>query len=488
MRKTKETGFQLKAVVLAAVTMIAVVLMMGMMTIISHAEEGRVTASSVKIRESADTNSEMLSGALQGDILPITGEVTGADGKVWYQVTFEGNRTGYIRSDLMEKVSNSGSGNTSNASTPASGVVAVTPVSATVSGEQVRVRSDASTSGSIVTTVKRDVVLTITGTATDSEGKTWYQVSFNDASGQVTGFVRQDFVKVEGEIVPADQVTTEPEAPSENVPTEPETPATDPQPVHKDFETQLNDDGWYLLDYTTGEMYLIEDLFDVAERNQELYEQSQAKLKSMKTIMIILVFVVILLALAATLLFFKIRDMMDAAYFEEVEKETIRNRQSQKAAGRGSMPTVGPGNRAAGGSQKPTGGAPQNKSVSGQNKTAGSGQQRPAGAGQQKTAGNGQQRPAGAGQQRPAGAGQQKPVGNGQQRPAGAGQQRTGEAEQKKTTETGQQHQAAGGKPVQQTAKPAQPTTKTSQQPKNFMADDDEFEFEFLNWDGEEDN
>lgn len=461
---------------MAVLTVVIMILAVGLTTLVSHAEEGKVTASSVKIRESADTNSEMLSGAMQGDVLTITGEVTGADGKVWYQVTFEGNRTGYVRSDLMEKVNGTGTTTTPTAdsTTPASGVQAVQPISAKVTGEQVRVRSDASTSGSIVTTVQRDVVLTVTGTASDSEGKTWYQISYSDTSGQVTGFVREDFVSLEGEIVSADQVPEETTDPATEDPAQTEEPAAEPE--HKDFETSLEEDGWYLLDYTTNQKYSIEEIFDTAENYQNLYEESQAKLKSMRTIMIILVVVVILLALGATLLFFKIRDMMDAAYFEEVEKETIRKRQGQRSAARATMPTVGAGTKPAAGSQTKQTGSQQTRTAGGQTRPAGNGQARPAGSGQTRPAGNGQARPAGSGQTRPAGSGQAKPAGS-TQKPAGS--------------QTARPAQSAA-KPAQTAARPAQPaaqsTAKPAQQPKNFMADDDEFEFEFLNWDGEEDN
>ncbi len=470
MRQTKETRLQLKTMVMAVITVVMMVLAVGMTTLVSHAEEGKVTATSVKIRESADTNSEMLSGAMQGDILTITGEVTGADGKTWYQVTFEGNRTGYVRSDLMEKVSGGTATTTtpsSDPSTSVSDVQAVQPISAKVIGEQVRVRSDASTSGSIVTTVQKDVVLTVTGTATDSEGKIWYQISYSDASGQVTGFVRQDFVSLAGELVPADQVPDESESPDTEDPVTPEEPVTEPE--HKDFETSLEDEGWYLLDYTTNQKYSIEEIFDTAEKYEELYNQSQAKLKSMKTIMIILVVMVILLALAATLLFFKIRDMMDAAYFEEVEQETIRKRQGQRAAARASMPTVGAGST--------------------RTRPAGSGQTRPTGNGQARPTGSTQSRQTGSGQQARAAGSQTGPAGGSQAKPTGSTQKTAGSQTSRPEQSASKPEQSASKPAAQSSAKPAQQNSQNAAwQSKNFMADDDEFEFEFLNWDGEEDN
>lgn len=465
MRETVKTRFQLKTGIMFVAALMMVVLVTGMTTIISHAEEGRVTASSAKIRAGADTGSEMIGSALQGEVYTITGEVADADGvHTWYQITFEENRTGYVRSDLMQKVGSGGASTPSTPTaptTPASTVVgevtALQPVSAKVTGEQVRVRSNASTSGSIVSTVQRDVVLTVVGMAKDSEQKTWYQVNFSDATGQKSGFVREDFVSLEGELIPADQVPEEPEP----VVTDPVDPVSTPEPVpvHKDYETQQYDGVWYLADYAQDQMYPISELFTAGTTNKELYEEAQAKLKSTKLIMIILVVLVVVLALATTLLFFKVRDMMDAAYFEEVEKETMRKRQGQKSPGRASMPTVGAGGRTSGSSgQRPSGSSGQKPSGSGQKPSGGSSQQRLAGSGQPRPSGSSGQRPAGSGQQRPAGSGQQA-------RPAG-----------------GQSHSG------QQSRSASRDTQSGSKQSRNFMADDDEFDFEYLNWDGEEDN
>lgn len=478
MRERCKTRLQLRAMLTGVATMMLVVLVICLTTITSHAEEGKVTATSAKIRASADASSAMIGSAMQGDILTITGEVADADGvHSWYQVTFEENKTGYIRSDLMQKVgagttttptAPSAPAATATPSSPASDVTALQPIGAKVKGELVRVRSNASTSGNIVTTVKKGVALTVVGMATDSDQKKWWQVNFSDANGQVTGFIREDFVTLEGEPVPADQVPEDPVVDPPVDPVEPD-PPVEPEPVKKDYETQFYEgEGWYLMDYTQESpvRWPIEELKTSGTENLNLYKDSQKELKTTKIIMYILVALAIVLALVATLLFFKIRDMMDAAYFEEVEKETVRRRQG--ATGRSSMPTVGAGNRTAGSSQQKTqSAARQRPSGSSQQRPAGSGGQRPAGSSQQRPAGSGGQRPAGSSQQRPAGSSQQRPAGSSGQRPAGSGHARP----------TGQQSSSV-----------SRETQSAPRQPKNTLAEDDEFDFEYLNWDGEEDN
>lgn len=495
MRETCKTRFQLRTTIMFVVALMMMIMVADMTTIISHAEEIKVTATSVVIRSSADVNSDMIGSAYAGQTLQLTGEVAGSGGYTWYQVTFEGDngtKTGYVRSDCASKVGGTGTASTTPTtpatpttppSTPTDEVIALQPISAKVKGgSSINVRSNASTSGTVVAKVQRDVALTVVGEAKDSESKTWFQVNFSNASGQVTGFIREDYVSLEGERVPAVQTPELPEDPVVDDPVEPEPTQA---PTHRDYETQLYDeDGWNLLDYTKNPAvrYPIADLFETANsatEYQKKYEESQAQLKSTKVIMIILVILVIVLALAATLLFFKIRDMMDAAYFEEVEKETIRKRQG--AGGKASMPTVGSGSRPAGSSQQRTSGSSQQKtSGTSQQRSSGSSQQRPAEGGQQRASSSSQQRPAGSGQQRPAGSGQARPAGS-QQRPSGSGQARPAGSQQKPAG-SGQARPAG-----QQQGRPAE-TQNAPKQSKNFMTDDDEFDFEYLNWDGEEDN
>lgn len=469
MRETCKTRFQLRNTIMFVVALMLVMLITDMTAIISHAEEIKVTTSSVIIRASADVNSEMIGGAMAGETLQLTGESTGSDGYTWYQVSFageNGTRTGYVRSDCASKVGGTGTTSTTPntpttpTSTPATEVIALQPISAKVKGGSViNVRSNASTSGTVVSKVQRDVALTVVGEAKDSESKTWFQVNFSDANGQVTGFIREDYVTLEGERVPADQT---PEVPEDPV-VDPVEPEPTQAPAHRDYETQLYDeDGWNLLDYTKTPAirYPISDLFEAANsatEYQKKYEESQAQIKSTKVIMIILVILVIVLALAATLLFFKIRDLMDAAYFEEVEKETIRRKQ-------GSAPQ-----KTSGASQQKSSGSSQQRPSSSQSRSAGGSQQRPSSS-QSRSTGGSQQRPSGSSQSRSAGNGQQRPSGSGQSRPAGSQKQ------------SGSEHGSASQQQGKSAVREAQ---NASRQSKNFMTDDDEFDFEYLNWDGE---
>ena len=188
-------------------------------------------------------------------------------------------------------------------------------------------------------------------------------------------------------------------------------------------------------------------------------------------------------------LVFKIRDMMDSAYFNQVEKEALRKRK----------PSDGQGTRkvthTVGADRQPGRNAGARPAGSGQGtRPMGSGQRtRPAGSTQgARPAGSGQGvRPTGSPQgTRPAGSTQggravggvqgTRPAGSTQGvRPMGSGQGTRPGGTVHRPSETSQ---GMGG--TQQSARSAQPGQGSPQkaQPKNFMADDD-FDFEFLNYD-----
>ena len=509
MKKTVQRISKCKAFwgMLALVLVLGAGLFAGDLAIVSHAESAaKVTASSAKIRKSADSSSEVIGSASKDKTISIKSQTKGADGYTWYEVYVDANTLGYIRSDLVSITdgstpsSSSGTTTTTTTATPAPAVnetpvevTAVEPLSATVTGGQsVRVRSNASTTSQIVTTAENGMALTVTGQATGTDGKTWYQITFISNSIEVTGFIRSDYVALSGELqAPVEEQPTE-EQPVEEQP-------EDTQTTSKDWDTQLQGDAWYLLDMAGQKQYKIEDLFNSIDQITEInaqFDTDQKKLKSQKAVIIVLVILLVFLAAAVTLLIFKIKDMMDAADFSDAE-ESVRRRVDRPKTGRPQ------GGRPAGQSSRPQGSQKVMHEVGAERRPTGQGQRtvtgqqtRPTGQGARPMAGQ-QARPAGQGA-RPAGQGA-RPVAGQQARPAGqssrpVADQQARPAGQGARPVAGQQARPAGqtGRPVTpQVDRPTRPVQNGGNQDpgwksKNFMSDDDEFEFEFLNWDGDE--
>lgn len=468
MKRTKETMHHFLG---AVVTVLVMCVMFVCISVTALAAQGKVTCEpAAKIRETASTGSAQVGSAPNGTVLEILSEVTAADGKIWYQVSFDGNKTGYIRSDLMQKLADT---TTNPPSSVASEVQEVQPVNCTVTGGQVNVRSNASTGGDKVAQVRRGEVMTIDGTATDSEGKTWYRVNFNTDTGSKTGFVRYDFVSVSGEIKPVEQVDTPPvvEPPTEEPPVI-DDPIVVP-PLSKDYDTSQDDGVWYLIDNIENKRYNLENVMDAAVKNPQIYDDIEKKVRTQKGWITFLIILALVMMVAITLLVLKLKDVMDEAYFTAVEKNTLRQRQGQKS-GQGQ------------GQRQPQGKRPTQ--VSGQQKnvmhTVGNGTQKQGipvktSVPKMNLGKQGESTPQTVKVSNPADTRAPKPI---QQRPL---TQKAAEPKAEVTEDT--KVMPTIGK---QEPKKTVESSKQTWQSKNFMTDDDDdddFEYGFLDWDeGEE--
>ncbi len=436
---------------------------------------GKVTATSAKVRKEASTGSETVGSVLQGTTVSVTGQTTGSDGYTWYKVTIDGGVTGYIRSDLMELTDGSnpaqvvtpttisGTPTTSTPDEPLVDVAEVEPVSASVSGgSPVRVRQNASTTSRIVTTAQSGLALTVIGQATGTDNKEWYQVSFISNGSEVSGFIRADYVAVSGELVPKGSAQTpEPEMP--------EVPEQEPVQETKDWETYY-DTKWHLVDNVTGNSYDIAQMFSAVEANTKTLQDTLKEKKTQQAIIIVLVIIIILLGTVVSFLIFKLKDMADSVYFNQVEQETLRRKNVDRPVTRNQngqrvMQTVGEE-----GTKRPAEGQPG---------------QRPAGArpvGQRPAQGQPGQRPAGA---RPVG---QRPAqGQPGQRPAGAQPAQRpvdGQAPVRQRPATPREMEDAKTQ-VFAPEEIAQVQENAAWQSKNFV-NEDEFEFQFLDWSEDE--
>lgn len=334
------------------------------------ADEATVKVASAKIRATADTGSEQLGSIAQGGKVDIVGETTGTDGKKWYQVTVDSNVKGYIRADLVERSSNSGTTTDSTTNTTsepaATTATAIEAKKGTVVTSNVRIRKGASTSHGVVATANRGMVVTVTGEANGADGKKWYQISFTYNNKEITGFIRSDLVTFDE--VPADtavsEITGTEESPENQQPQEQEqlqeVPEEQPQqesssnnnqdiilmnveevpyvmPGFKEVNLKWN--GQDIKSYNNGKFYLFyaqqqngEEGWFVFDSEKGVYQryvyategaQVLEKKESTSSSLIILVLVVIILILLAALVlvFLKSRANFDGYEDEDDESE-----------------------------------------------------------------------------------------------------------------------------------------------------------------------
>lgn len=318
-----------KCHLMGLIAVAAIVSVLWHQSFISYAESpGTVTADSAKIRKSADTSSEVIGSAARGTTVSIRDEVQDASGTLWYQVYVNANTTGYIRSDLVSKQED-GDGS-QNGETPDTGVgdarpapgASVQPDSvmdaqyAVVSAEAIKVRTAPSTGDSVVDRLEKDVQVIVSGQSEGSDGRTWYYVTFTGTNGaERSGFIRSDLLTL-GDMVPV------------AVEEEPESQETEPvpeKPVNNDYELtyEREEDGsytWYLYDYTEGQngyRQRLQELLDTAQTREDESSADTKTLVKQRIIIVILIFLAAVLIAVIVIMALKLRDV----YYEEYEDE-----------------------------------------------------------------------------------------------------------------------------------------------------------------------
>lgn len=286
--------------------------------IIGHAEEtGKITVDSAKVRTEASVTSNVVGSAARGSTVTIVNEVTDASGQLWYEVYIDANTKGYIRSDLMEKTGETASSETGS-NNPAE-----TPLDAqyaTVTVATAKIRRGPSTNDGVVTSLSQGAQLIVTGQSNGSDGKLWFYVSFMGADGiEETGFVRSDLIE-RGEMVPVE----EPEETQLDTPQEEEQSSGQVGDAEYELVYTSNEDGenvWWLYHYdyenSQATRQKLEELLAAAHA-QGLNNDSNAKMVStQRIIIIVLIALIIILAIVMTIMIFKLRD----AYYEDYEDD-----------------------------------------------------------------------------------------------------------------------------------------------------------------------
>ncbi|WP_026495075.1 SH3 domain-containing protein [Butyrivibrio sp. WCD3002] len=305
------------------------------------AATGTVTSSNVKVRAEASTASEQVSSLDSGDKVDIIDETTDSQGYVWYRIYVNGNEYGYVRSDLISKSGSVSSSNTQSAeSLPQTQVTATESQPATVTVASANVRGGAGTGYDTVGTVKNGDTVTITGEATGTDNKKWYQISFGD-SGR-TGFVRSDLVQL-GAAAPAEETAEGGEVAEGGEAVDGEVVEgaegaeggeVAEQPAEEtansgisidtvgngEFSLAYKDDGtgtetWYLYDNVEGTQVKLNDLLNYATEGQQTGALKK-QAGSLKVALVVMAVIIALMVLAILLLIFKLRDYM---YYEDDE-------------------------------------------------------------------------------------------------------------------------------------------------------------------------
>lgn len=301
---------------------------------------GKVTSDNVKVRESASTTSSQVSSLKNGDTVDIVDEATDASGYVWYKIYVNKSEFGYVRSDLVSKSGGSSTSTTtvvkpaaqSAASLPDTQATEVEHRNATVIADSVNIRQGAGTAYEAVGKVTKGDTVTVTGEASGTDNKTWYQVTFGPSSK--TGFIRSDLVElsdaapventeaVEGENAEGTQeeYSEEGESSESSESSESTGVASDVGDGAYSLVYTPDDTGnnvWYLYDNEGGYRVKVKELIEAAQ-SADAVNKLRSTNSNLKKIAIVLGILAAVLVAAIIILAIKLRDSI---YYEDEEEE-----------------------------------------------------------------------------------------------------------------------------------------------------------------------
>lgn len=325
-----------------------------MTAVTALAAEGEITAETAYIRTQASTDSDVVGSTVKGRKVDLIESVKDSAGVTWYKVAVAGGGYGYIRGDLVSTTDTVPEGTEVQAAAqtaaPASQPAETVP---TAIGEQpaviqcetnARIRSGASTSHSVVTSLPNGTAITLIGEASDSAGNKWYQLTCNYNNKTIEGYVRSDLIAIgaqaggnssEGEGGDASAEGENPDGgeggDSESGEQSPEESGTDSvqDESHNDYEirwaqNQDNEDyDYFLYDNTTGTTtrMRLSEVLNAATSSSEYTQKLQSQVDKNKIIIIVLAAVIILLFVIITIMIFKIRSLYYDDYDDEDEEE-----------------------------------------------------------------------------------------------------------------------------------------------------------------------
>lgn len=269
----------------------------------------------VTLRQNADSTSAQVMQLSSGQQVTVNNELTAVDGSKWYQVFVNDTAIGYVPTSTITITGNdSGNSQTGTTDVIMQTVTITERVGTVTANSSVRVRAEATTSSTQAASMSPNDTFLVLEDINASDGYVWHKIEFDDHGTMVTGYVRSDLVTVK-------EVTREEQVPVENP--DPTTPSEVTTEAPYSITSQVNAEGttvWYLVDSSTGDTKEITSLLTPQEApsgNNGVY----------KIIVVILLILVILAAAAATFFYMKWQDA-EAFIYELREKQVRARKQS----------------------------------------------------------------------------------------------------------------------------------------------------------------
>ena len=279
-----------------------------------------INEDSIRIRSEASTNGEVVETGTKGSKFEIIEEVSAGDGFTWYKIKVNDSKTGYVRGDLV-KVEQTENTATSNAPTTAN---AMAETYATINGtSSVNIRSGAGTGYAKVGALDGGTTLILMGEADDSSGNKWYQMRCEEKG--VEGYIRSDFVTLGEPVVPPEEAVEGEGIEGEEMPEEP-VEVEPVEPEHNDYEIVYTEDDsglstYYMYDHVNNTRQKVSDIFNAISTLNENYEEAANDLSTYKILAIVFGGLAVIFLILMVVFMLKARNGEDDYYYDYDDDE-----------------------------------------------------------------------------------------------------------------------------------------------------------------------
>lgn len=284
----------------------------------AYIQKAGTVNEAVVLRQNADAGSTQVMELTNGQEVTINNELTGADGATWYQIFVNKTTMGYVPANTVT-ISQGGSGSTSQGTGQTVQTITVTERLGTVTATSaIRVRAQATTSSNQVASMKPQDTFSVTGDVNGADGYVWYEIDFDDQGTMVHGFVRSDLVEVK-EVTREEQIIVDTPVTEPEVQPEPDAPYT--------ITSQVNAEGttvWYLTDDSTGE----------AKEISALLQPQEVKSGGGVFKVLVVILLILVIAAAGAAVFFYMRWQDAEAFIYELREKQVRARKQPAPAAR----------------------------------------------------------------------------------------------------------------------------------------------------------
>ena len=155
-----------------------------------------VTASAVRVRNTASDSDSVVANLLQGDKVKYKKEKKGDDGKQWTKISFTMNGEtvhGYVHSDVLSK-SQSTSNSSSSSQTQNNSTAQSSGKTMKVRPGVANVRTAATTTSGIAAKLPSGTQVSVVSENTGADGKKWSKISFTYNGTSSSGYIRSDLL------------------------------------------------------------------------------------------------------------------------------------------------------------------------------------------------------------------------------------------------------------------------------------------------------